>query len=97
VNFRKIVNASRGPIKAITISWVFLILIISFIYLLFFDPIGIFYNLQELPILFGILTIIVSLALFLFWLIVWNTLIHAIFKEDLHYCERNNIDLANET
>ncbi len=90
MRYKKVLIAAWSPIKAIFIVWVFLIMIISFINFIFFDESGLLYFLSENRISFGILSVIISGALFLFWLIVWNTLIKAFFKEDLQYWENNN-------
>ena len=93
MDYKKIALASSGPLKAITIVWVFLILIISFIIFIFFDPKGLLYFLTQYRILFNIITVVVAGALFLIWLIVWNILIKAFFKEDLQYLEKNGLKL----
>ena len=95
MSFRKIVMATWGPIKTISIVWIFLIMIISFINFLFFDTKGLFYFLSENRISFGIVSVLISGILFLFWLIVWNTLIKAFFKEDIKYYEQNGQKLEN--
>jgi len=86
-------HAAWGPIKAVSIVWVFLIMIIAFINFIFFDPTGLLNFLDQYPITFGTLTVLISGMLFLFWLLVWNTLIKAFFKEDLQYLEKNDLKL----
>ncbi|MBD3189314.1 MAG: hypothetical protein GF308_01650 [Candidatus Heimdallarchaeota archaeon] len=83
MDYKKIIAAAWGPIKTISLVWIFLIMIITFINFIFFDPQGIFSSLAENPVIFGILNILVAGVLFFFWLIVWNTLIDSFFKEDL--------------
>jgi hypothetical protein len=95
LNFRKILLAAWGPMKTIFITWGFLIMIISFIYFLFFIPNGLLNFQDKFPLTFNVINIIVSGLLFLFWLVVWNTLIRAFFKEDLKYLERNGLKLAD--
>ncbi|NHK32839.1 MAG: hypothetical protein FK730_15935 [Asgard group archaeon] len=93
MNIRKILLASWGPIKTMFISWGFLIMIIAFIYFIFFDPKGLL-NFQSIcPLTFNVVNMIVSGLLFLYWLVVWNTMIKAFFKEDLKYLEKNGIKL----
>jgi len=93
LEFRKIYQAAKGPMKAISIIWVFLIMIIAFINFIFFDPNGLLNFLNNYPVAFSILTVVISGLLFLFWLLVWNTLIMAFFKEDLQYSEKNGLQL----
>ncbi|HUU78227.1 MAG TPA: hypothetical protein VMX55_07750 [candidate division Zixibacteria bacterium] len=95
MNIRRITLAAWGPIKTILIVWVFLIMIIAFINFLFFDTKGLLYFLSENRFLFGIVSVLVASVLFLFWLIVWNSLIKAFFKEDLKYYEKNGQKLEN--
>ncbi|NHJ03600.1 MAG: hypothetical protein EAX90_02165 [Candidatus Heimdallarchaeota archaeon] len=95
MNIRKITMATWGPIKTTLIVWVFLIMIIAFINFLFFDTKGLLYFLSENRFLFGIISVLVAGVLFLFWLIVWNSLIKAFFKEDLKYYEKNGQKLEN--
>jgi len=90
MRYKKVLLAAWGPIKAISIVWIFLIMIIAFINFIFFDVNGLLYFLSENRISFGIVSVLISGALFLFWLIVWNTLIKAFFREDLQYWESNN-------
>ena len=90
MRYKQVILAAWGPIKAISIVWIFLIMIIAFINFIFFDVNGLLYFLSENRISFGIVSVLISGALFLFWLIVWNTLIKAFFKEDLQYWENNN-------
>ena len=98
MNFKKIAIAAWGPIKTITIIWIFLIMLLSFINFIFFDDAGLLAFLKSNPFVFGMLNVFISGLLFLFWLVVWNTLIHAFFKEDLRYLERNGLkrEEANE-
>ena len=91
---RKIFLAAWSPIKTILIIWGFLLLIITFIYFIFFEENGLFNFLQDRPLTFNVLSVIVTGLLFLFWLIVWNTLIKAFFKEDLRFMEKNGLELA---
>ena len=93
LDFKKILLAAWGPIKAISIVWIFLIMIIAFINFIFFDKNGLLNFLNEYPVTFNFLTILISGMLFLFWLLVWNTLIKAFFKEDLLYLEKNGLKL----
>jgi hypothetical protein len=93
LELRKILLAAWGPIKAISIVWVFLIMIISFINFIFFDQNGLLNFLKDYPLTFNFLTVLISGMLFLFWLLVWNTLIKAFFKEDLQYLEKNGLKL----
>ena len=90
---RKIFLAALGPMKAISIVWVFLIMIIAFINFIFFDPNGLLNFVNEYPVTFSFLTVLISGMLFLFLLWVWNTLIKAFFKEDLQYLEKNGLKL----
>ncbi|NHJ33660.1 MAG: hypothetical protein FK732_12435 [Asgard group archaeon] len=95
MNTRKIFLAAWGPIKTILIIWGFLLLIITFIYFIFFDPSGLLSFIQDQnPLNFNVITVVVTGLLFLFWLIVWNTLIKAFFKEDLQFMEKNGLKLA---
>jgi hypothetical protein len=94
VNTRKIFLAAWGPIKTILIIWGFLLLIITFIYFIFFEENGLFNFLLDRPLTFNVVSAIVAGFLFLFWLIVWNTLIKAFFKEDLQFMEKNGFKLA---
>jgi hypothetical protein len=93
--FKKIFKAATGPLKTIAIVWIFLLMLFSFVYFLLFDPKGLLYPLQEKNIAFGIISILFSGLLFLYWLIVWNILIKAFFKEDLSYCMKNGIKLED--
>ena len=83
MNARKVFLAAWGPIKTILIIWGFLLLIVTFIYFIFFEENGIFSFLESYPLTQNVVSAIVAGFLFLFWLIVWNTLIKAFFKEDL--------------
>lgn len=94
MNARKIFLAAWGPIKTVLIIWGFLLLIITFIFFIFFDDSGLFNPLQAYPLTFNVISAIVAGLLFLFWLIVWNTLIKAFFKEDLQFMEKNGLKLA---
>ena len=94
MNARKIFLAAWGPIKTILIIWGFLLLIITFIFFIFFDDSGLFNPLQAYPLTFNVVSVFVSGLLFLFWLIIWNTLIKAFFKEDLQFMEKNGLKLA---
>jgi len=94
MNYRKIFLATIGPIKTITIIWGFLILIISFIYFLFFNPEGLLNFADVYPLTFRVINVAISSALFLYWLIVWNILTKAFFKEDLDYLKNNGLELA---
>jgi len=95
LNARKIFLAAWGPIKTILIIWGFLLLIITFIYFIFFDQSGLLSFIQDQnPLTFNVITVVVTGLLFLFWLIVWNTLIKAFFKEDLKFMEKNGLKLA---
>ncbi|MCF2143568.1 MAG: hypothetical protein K9W42_07700 [Candidatus Heimdallarchaeota archaeon] len=94
MNYRKILLATTGPIKAITIIWGFLILIIAFIYYLFFNPEGLLNIAESYPVTFRVINVIISAILFLYWLIVWNILAKAFFREDLDYSENNGLKLA---
>ncbi|NHJ39237.1 MAG: hypothetical protein FK731_04330 [Asgard group archaeon] len=93
MNNRKILLAAWGPIKTIFISWGFLIMIIAFIYFIFFDPKGLLNFQSQHPLTFNIVNMVVSGLLFLYWLVVWNTMIKAFFKEDLRYLEKNGMKL----
>ncbi len=93
MDFRKILLAAWGPIKTIFIIWGFLLMIFTFIYFLFFAPEGLLNFQTDYPLTFNVLSAFVSSLLFLYWLVVWNTLIKAFFKEDLRYLERNGIKL----
>ena len=95
MNARKIFLAAWGPIKTILIIWGFLLLIITFIFFIFFDDSGLFNPLQDYPLTFNVISAFVAGLLFLFWLIVWNTLIKAFFKEDLQFMEKNGLKLAD--
>ncbi|NPE09499.1 MAG: hypothetical protein GNW80_14530, partial [Asgard group archaeon] len=46
------------------------------------------------PLTFNVISVFVTGLLFLFWLIVWNTLIKAFFKEDLQFMKKNGLKLA---
>ncbi|NHJ87709.1 MAG: hypothetical protein FK734_19765 [Asgard group archaeon] len=93
IKSNKILQASLGPVKAISIVWIFLLLIITFIYFIFFDPKGLLNIQNSYPLTFGVVTILFAGLLFLYWLIVWNALIKAFFREDLTYMEKNGIKL----
>lgn len=92
---KKILEATWGPIKTVTIVWLFLITIFGFINSIFFDEKG-FLNFLYLDYraVFGIVSVIISGILFLFWLLVWNILINAFFKEDIKVWKKNNSELA---
>ncbi len=94
MNYRKVLLAAWSPTKAIIITWASLLMIIAFIYFIFFDPIGILNIASEHPLTFRIINVVVSGLLFLYWLIVWNIMIKAFFKEDLKYLEKNGLKLA---
>jgi len=94
LNARKIFLAAWGPIKTLLIIWGFLLLIITFIFFIFFEENGLFNSLQDHPLTFNVVSVFVTGLLFLFWLIVWNTLIKAFFKEDLQFMENNSLKLA---
>ena len=95
MEWKKTVMAAWGPIKTISVIWVFLILIITFINFIFFDTKGLLYFLQEYSITFGIVSVVISGLLFLLWLLIWNILIKAFFSDDLKYMEKNGIKLEN--
>lgn len=90
MRYKKVLMAAWGPIKAISIIWFFLLMIIAFINFIFFDVDGYLNFLAQNTITFSIVSVVISGALFLFWLIVWNTLVTAFFREDLQYWENNN-------
>ncbi|MBN1330039.1 MAG: hypothetical protein JXA54_11255 [Candidatus Heimdallarchaeota archaeon] len=94
MNYRKVLIATWSPIKAIFITWGSLLMIITFIYFIFFDPKGILNIVEEYPLTFRIINVVVSGLLFFYWLVVWNIMIKAFFKEDLKYLEKNGLKLA---
>jgi hypothetical protein len=70
-------------------------MILSFIYFLFFSPNGLLNFQDKYPLSFNVVNMVISGLLFLYWLVVWNTMIKAFFKEDLKYLERNGLKLAD--
>ena len=94
VRYRKVLLAAWNPIKTIFITWGFLLMIITFVYFIFFDTKGVLNIQEQFPITFRILNVGLSGLLFLYWLVVWNTMINAFFKEDLKFQEKNGLKLA---
>ncbi|MHA1211307.1 MAG: DUF354 domain-containing protein [Candidatus Heimdallarchaeota archaeon] len=89
MNFRKIFLAAWSPVKAILIVWSLLLMVITFIYFIFFADKGILNIGEQYPITFNVINVVISGLLFLYWLVIWNTMIKAFFKEDLRYLEKN--------
>lgn len=94
MRYRKILQAAWNPIRTIFIVWGFLIMILTFIYFIFFDVKGLLNIQEQFPIAFNILNVAISGLLFLYWLVVWNTMIKAFFKQDLQFQEKNGLELA---
>lgn len=94
MDYKKVILASWGPIKTISIIWIFLITILGFINSIFFDEKG-FLNFLYVDYhnVFGIVSVLISGVLFLFWLILWNTLIKTFFREDIKNQNSNNLEM----